>query len=173
MKEGIDELVIQVNWKEKVIDKKTWLRTFLENFNSTELYKLLARKEQYSEYTDKVPVSKQLVTVLSELKELFEEVEKVENWEVEENEEIGKELFDVIYTLSLSIQSMVKKDYLKKEKIQMMSKEWAEKIYDRCPMLLTWDKKPLDEERRIWRERKKSHWERFIDKKEGFEEVKQ
>lgn len=157
------------NLNEKT-NTKTNTRKVVENFNFQEMYKLLSRKELYSEYTDKVSVSDQLVTVLSELKELHEETEKVENNSIEKNNvNIRKELSDVFYTLSLSVISLLKKWLISEEDIKTMTKENAEKLYDRCPMLLTGDKKPLDEERKIWRERKKSHWERYIDKNESFD----
>lgn len=149
--------------------EKTNTRKLAENFDFKEMYKLLSRKEMYSEYTEKVSVSDQLVTVLSELKELHEETEKVENKNIEKNNiNIRKELSDVLYTLSLSIVSLLKNWLITEEDLKTMTKENAQKLYDRCPMLLTWDKKPLDEERRIWREMKKSHGERYLDKQESF-----
>lgn len=155
------------NFKEN--KEKTNTRKLAENFDFKEMYKLLSRKEMYSEYTEKVSVSDQLVTVLSELKELHEETEKVENKNIEKNNiNIRKELSDVLYTLSLSIVSLLKNWLITEEDLKTMTKENASKLYDRCPMLLTWDKKPLDEERRIWRARKKSHGERYLDKQESF-----
>lgn len=149
--------------------EKTNTRKLAENFDFREMYKLLSRKEMYSEYTEKVSVSDQLVTVLSELKELHEETEKVENKNIEKNNiNIRKELSDVLYTLSLSIVSLLKNWLITEEDLKTMIKENAQKLYDRCPMLLTGDKKPLDEERKIWRARKKSHGERFVDKQESF-----
>ena len=156
-------------WIESRNDIETNTKQIYKQFDSMEFFKLLSRKEKFSEYIEKTPIKDQLITVLSELKELNEEVEKVVDKKIESNNEnIRKELSDVLYTLFLSVTTMVNQGILSIEDIKKMSKEHAEKIYQRCPTLLSGDKIDLEEEKEKWKEIKKQNGERVEEKDESF-----
>ena len=156
-------------WIESRNDIETNTKQIYKQFDSMEFFKLLSRKEKFSEYIEKTPIKDQLITVLSELKELNEEVEKVVDKKIESNNEnIRKELSDVLYTLFLAVTTMVNQGILSIEDIKKMSKEHAEKIYQRCPTLLSGDKIDLEEEKEKWKEIKKQNGERVEEKDESF-----
>lgn len=156
-------------WIESRNNIETTTKQIYKQFDSIEFFKLLSRKEKYSEYIEKTPIKDQLITVLSELKELNEEVEKVVDKKIESNNEnIRKELSDVLYTLFLSVTTMINQGILSMEDIKKMSKEHAEKIYQRCPTLLSWDKIDLEEEKKRWKAIKKQNGERVEEKDESF-----
>lgn len=156
-------------WIESRNNIETNTKKIYKHFDSMEFFKLLSRKEQFSEYIEKTSINDQLVTVLSELKELNDEVVKAKSNKIEaNNENIRKELSDVLYTLFLSVTTMIKEGILTLDDIKIMSKEHANKIYERCPMLLSGNKIDLEEEKKIWKEIKKQNGERIEEKEESF-----
>ena len=125
-------------------------KIFKNSPNWTEAYKLLMRKELYSNFIDR-DIDTQFESVVSEVNELKEEIAN------KNSEEIVKELWDVIFVTLLAIQGLVKEGLITEEDISSIFTNQSNKIYSRSPQLLSWDKVSVKEEERLWKHFKTLH----------------
>lgn len=109
----------------------------------TELYKVLRRKELYSNFIDR-DINTQYNSLVNEIKEL--QVSLLEN----NKEEVLKEFSDVIFVLWLFIQWLLKNWILTKEDLNSIPEIISSKIYQRSPQLLYWKKESIEIEEDLW-----------------------
>ncbi len=113
------------------------------------LFKLLLRKELFSNYIDR-PILTQYKTFKNEVLELEEELSDPIN----NKDKIQKELSDVIYTLFMNINNLVKEWVVDEQWLQNFGQEQSDKIYQRSPFLKENRKPTEEEEEKIWYETK-------------------
>ena len=109
------------------------------HLNGSELYKLLRRKEKYSEFIDWT-YKEHFKTLNDELRELKEWVMK------QDNENIKEEFMDVIYMVG-QLANKLNRDWL----LEWLDfQEQSDKIYKRSPQLKIWEKVSRQVENILW-----------------------
>lgn len=106
------------------------------------LYKLILRKEKYSNFIDR-NLDSQIQCLVNESKELLEAIQL---WD---NTEAKKELCDIIYLTLLVTSWMINSWILKEWELWIILKEHQDKIYKRSPQLLYQKKESISEEERL------------------------
>ena len=150
----IDELNIETlkDFNESIKNVDNTIKVFnMMKKQKSNWYELLSKKEQFSEYLVKNHISTICSWLQSEVSELFEEIVKYEK-DSKNIEELLGELNDVIYMmLQLSVKLM--QQWL----LENFENNWLKqknKIFHRAPHLKKGIKINLEEEKRIWAERK-------------------
>lgn len=111
----------------------------IDILQNTDLYKLLRRKEQYSEFID--------WTYKEHFKTLFDEIRELKEWIMKKDtKNIQEEFSDVIYMIWQLANKLNKDWYLK----WLDFKNHSNKIYERSPQLKTWEKVSREKENIIW-----------------------